>query len=473
MADYRFSLEPLIVQKLEGSRFRVKRCPCGESNRDGKFVPFKGFQDRGYCHSCEAAYGVAKHTCPECKKENAFSRYVDTENAGAYLNDRVGKCLYCPYHYPPKQYFEDTKEENKKGKRKTKAPENLRKLELSCTKEKEVMLSNVNLSPISEPISFIPVPAFKQSLKHYEENYFVEFLLSRFGKEITSQLISRYFIGTSKHWNGATVFWQIDSKGKVRTGKIMLYSPSNGKRSKELHHRPTWVHKALQLPDFSLQQCFVGEHLLKGNNKPVAVVESEKTAIIASLYLPQFIWIAAGSKTGLSELKCQALRGRNVILFPDISKPKENQPTAFELWTRKAKEYAHLAHFRVSDLLERKATESEREQGLDIADYLLRFPLAAFQPNASQLYSNNIAALSGNNYTGRAFSDLIIQGYRFKDGSVYDVLFGHTGELLIPGEQDEAVQRLACFFEKQLQRAFLDDVPCWVHTDNRFVQTNN
>jgi hypothetical protein len=253
----------------------------------------------------------------------------------------------------------------------------------------------------------------------------------------------------------------------------MLYSPSNGKRSKELHHRPTWVHKVLQLPDFSLQQCFVGEHLLKGNNKPVAVVESEKTAIIASLYLPQFIWIAAGSKSGLSELKCQALRGRNVILFPDISKPKENQLTAFELWTRKAKEYAHLAHFRVSNLLERKATNQEREQGLDIADYLLRFPLEAFQPNASQLYSNNIAALSGNNYTGPAFNDLIIQGYRFKDGSVYDVLFDHTGELLIPGEQDEAVRRLADFFEKQLQRAFLDDVPCWVHTDNRFIQTNN
>ena len=65
----------------------------------------------------------------------------------------------------------------------------------------------------------------------------------------------------------------------------MLYSPKTGKRSKEPYHAPNWVHKVLNLPEFSLQQCFFGEHLLKGNTKPVAICESEKTAIIASVYL--------------------------------------------------------------------------------------------------------------------------------------------------------------------------------------------
>ena len=31
----------------------------------------------------------------------------------------------------------------------------------------------------------------------------------------------RYKVGTSKYWDGATVFWQTDNQNKVRTGKIM------------------------------------------------------------------------------------------------------------------------------------------------------------------------------------------------------------------------------------------------------------
>lgn len=35
------------------SRYRiVPKCPCGKSNRDGKFSPLKGYTDKGKCHSC-------------------------------------------------------------------------------------------------------------------------------------------------------------------------------------------------------------------------------------------------------------------------------------------------------------------------------------------------------------------------------------------------------------------------------------
>jgi hypothetical protein len=88
------------------------------------------------------------------------------------------------------------------------------------------------VTPQPKPVSFIPVEVFKASLKGHETNHFVQFLINLFGVEVASQLVSRYFIATSKHWNGATVFWQIDTQGKVRTGKIMLYSPTTGKRVK-------------------------------------------------------------------------------------------------------------------------------------------------------------------------------------------------------------------------------------------------
>jgi hypothetical protein len=218
--------------------------------------------------------------------------------------------------------------------------------------------------------SFIPDELFKASLKAHETNQFVKFLIDLFGVEVASNLVSDYFIATSKHWEGATVFWQIDREGKIRSGKIMLYSPATGKRVKEPFNHIQWVHKALQMPEFELRQCLFGEHLLKDTLKPVAIVESEKTAIIASVYLPEFIWLAVGSLTSLNAEKCSVLKGRSIVLFPDLN--------GFEKWSSKAKELSHLATFTVSDLLERKATEEERKQGFDIADYLIKFHYKAF-----------------------------------------------------------------------------------------------
>lgn len=488
MSSNRFTLEPLLTPKLEKKRSLAKLCPCGKSNSDGKFVPFKDYTDRGYCHSCGLYFNVAQHTCPQCRKEGAFSKYIDGENKETFSNAHVGKCLYCLYHYTPKQYFEDHKEEKEQEKPKQK----LKKNEFSYPKKRvetgqirhykkaeggNFSTGNKELHELhtikSNPVSLIPVSVFKQSLKQHEENHFVQFLINHFGADVTGQLISRYFIGTSKHYKGATVFWQIDSTGKIRTGKIMLYNPDTGKRSKEAHNRPAWVHKAIKHPEFNLQQCFFGEHLLQGNAKPVAIVESEKTAIIASVYLQQFVWIAAGSKTGLNEKKCKVLSGRNVVLFPDISKRQENVPTAFELWTAKAKEFLHFARFSVSGLLEQKATEAERGQGLDLADYLLRFPVQAFQPEPLKILTTDIVAMLGQTCTGKSFNKMIITGMQTKQGCVYDVLFNEQGELVKQGEHSEAVNASAAFFEKNLQPGFLDGVPCWVHVDKRFTTLKN
>lgn len=74
-----------------------------------------------------------------------------------------------------------------------------------------------------------PVESFKQSLKGYAENNLIKYLLKLFGATITKKLIEKYFIGTSKHWHGRNVFWQISITGKVRTGKIMLYNAITGK----------------------------------------------------------------------------------------------------------------------------------------------------------------------------------------------------------------------------------------------------
>jgi hypothetical protein len=118
--------------------------------------------------------------------------------------------------------------------------------------------------------------------------------------------------------------------------------------------------------DYNLQQCFFGEHLLKiYRDKPVAIVESEKSALIASAVFPDLIWLAAGNLNGLSLEKCQVLKSRNVTLFPDLG--------GFEKWLDKARiiEKECNCKINISTLLEDIATPEAKANGYDIADYLI------------------------------------------------------------------------------------------------------
>jgi hypothetical protein len=300
-----------------------------------------------------------RYRCPSCQqRDKTFSLYIDTVT-GEHIHPSVGRCnreSNCGHHYTPKQYFQDNS--------------------ISFETPQPKAYKPRPITPQPKPVSFIPVEVFKDSLKAHNTNHFIQFLVKLLGVEVTSQMVSRYFIATSKHWNGATVFWQIDTQGKVRTGKIMLYSPTTGKRVKEPFNHINWAHTVLKRPEFELRQCLFGEHLLIEKTKPVAIVESEKTAVIASVYLPQFIWVSVGSLTNLTAEKCSILNGRTVTLFPDLN--------GFEKWSKRAKELSHLAIFTVSDLLEIKATEAERKQGLDLADYLVKFDFRAFSQNESE-----------------------------------------------------------------------------------------
>jgi hypothetical protein len=300
--------------------------------------PYKGMKTRYRCPA------------PNCGKDKTFALYIDI-HTGEPLHPSVGRCnreSKCGYHYTPKQYFQD----NPTGQNHPKPYKPLKP------------------APVSKPVSFIPDGIFKASLKAYEKNHFIQYLISLFGMDTAGELIRKYFIGSSNYWQGATVFWQIDRTGKIRTGKIMLYSPTTGKRVKEPSNHINWVHKVIKQPEFALSQCLFGEHLLRDNSKPVAIVESEKTAIIASVYLPQFVWVAFGG-IGFSLDKCQSLKGRKVILFPDLK--------GFDNWNTKAKELSYLTRFQISDLLERKATEAHKREGLDLADYLIQFDFRDFQ----------------------------------------------------------------------------------------------
>ena len=158
----------------------------------------------------------------------------------------------------------------------------------------------------------------------------------------------------------------------------MLYERASGKRVKT--RKVSWVHRELKSErktesdsflntekDFRLSQCFFGEHLLTQNEEtPVGIVESEKTAIVASLFLPELTWLATGGCGNLKpERLAGVIKGRRAFVFPDSSK--------YEVWAakiKKANEDYSLA-IRVSDLLERRLSEEQKNLDCDLADFLL------------------------------------------------------------------------------------------------------
>lgn len=215
--------------------------------------------------------------------------------------------------------------------------------------------------PEPEP-SFIPDEIMRQSFDHYNENYFALWLCSVFGESKALELALAYGLGTSKHWPGACCFWQIDEEWRVRRGKVMLYNAETGKRVTEPRNMVHGVHSLLGMADRKPEPCLFGLHLAAADrSKPVAVVESEKSAIIGAGVRPEAVWMATGGKGTLTRKMLEPLQGRRIILFPDLG--------AFDDWTEKT---AGCPGVEVSDILEKRASAEDRAAGLDVADYLLR-----------------------------------------------------------------------------------------------------
>lgn len=282
--------------------------------------------------------------CPKCNGKKTFTKYIDT-NTNEYLGDHVGRCNKidkCEYHFKPKQFFADNKD----------------CAQVYKPKQKKV-------APPIKPIFKIPIKQLDATLTNYDNNNFALILLKLFGYKDAVRLLTLYEIGTSKKWQGANIFWQIDLNGIIRTGKIMLYDIETNKRVKQPYDHISWVHKDVLKDSYELKQCFFGEHLINQYKlKPIAIVESEKSAIICSYFMPEYVWLSAGNINGLSIEKFKVLKGRKVILFPDLNK-------GFEIWKKQASEFKNIAEVKVSNYLQLIATPEQIINGLDLADYLI------------------------------------------------------------------------------------------------------
>jgi predicted RNA-binding Zn-ribbon protein involved in translation (DUF1610 family) len=346
----------------------------------------------------ELENGSKKHPCPNCG-EKTFVRCID-KNTGDYLPEQYGRCdkeIKCSYHLDPyrdgyAKMIWQQEQGNHSGNWKPQPPA---------------------YQPKQAPkpdLVFIPVDALKPTLnpEGYEHNIFIQNLLSRvpfsFDVRDIERVISQYYLGTvcNGYRAGAITFPFIDKAGNIRAIQVKQFDETNHTTGTDFLHSiiekqyrkkneplPHWLE--LYLNNDLKVSCLFGEHLLsKYTPNPVALVEAPKTAIYGTLYFgfpkqpKNLLWLAVYNLSSLNFDKCKALQGRNVYLFPDLSKDGR----AFELWSNRAKELSELMPgtlFKVSDLLETLAPTELKDSGADIADLLIKLDWRKFRPQQLEL----------------------------------------------------------------------------------------
>ena len=313
--------------------------------------------------------------CPACDKPRSFTRYLDTVT-GELLPSEYGRCdreTKCGYHLGPYRI----------GANGTSYARQIR-LEEKLGRPTYPQPSTVHVRPRCAPPAVVSIPTdvYRATLGHYERNALATLLRQHCGWGVADALLQRFQVGTSAHWPGACVFWLIDEQNRVRGGQVVLYDDT-GHTVKNPRRCLTWAHTALVahcqrlgrpvpvwLIDYVARgqksPCLFGlsQLAVAPATQPIALVESAKTAIVATHYFPHYTWLATMGLSYLTPDRLEPLRGRRVVLWPDAG--------AFTAWRTKAAALLRLGFdVHISEALEKLVTEQERKNGFDLADVLL------------------------------------------------------------------------------------------------------
>ncbi|GAB3525968.1 hypothetical protein GCM10027443_00690 [Pontibacter brevis] len=165
---------------------------------------------------------------------------------------------------------------------------------------------------------------------------------------ITEEHLKKWLIGTDTQGN--TVFGHQKEAGYCVNLKHIAYH-STGSRDKS--RKPFYLKNTA---DNRYGQSLYGLHLLR-EDVPVIVVESEKTAVMASFHYPQYDLVATGGASSLSKEKARALFGRSGYVLHDADE------TGRQLGTWRVL-HGHGLDFTPLELF------PSRDDGYDLADAL-------------------------------------------------------------------------------------------------------
>ena len=127
-------------------------------------------------------FGKGKFICPKCNKKR-FVKYIETET-GHYADSQYGRCdreIKCGYfEYPNGNSI--------------------------------INYNYVVPTPVKP--TYIDREILQKTLTKYEINPLITYLYNHYNKDEVRTTFKKYQVGTSKMYNGATVFWQMDNTGR-------------------------------------------------------------------------------------------------------------------------------------------------------------------------------------------------------------------------------------------------------------------
>ena len=248
------------------------------------------------------------------------------------------------------------------------------------------------VEPPIEYAPFIPAQMVEATESRVTESNLFVWLSGEFGDEAAMMAMRRYRVGATKHTDGcgyrAASLPYINTSGDCVDCKIFHIDPATGSRKtapalmswtdreeKAQELRSTWALAELKKNDKPRKWCNFGDHLLQDDpTAAVCVVESEKTALVASIVYPSRLWIAVGSKNNLNPERCAPYRGREIIIYPDRDnikdKPRKSGIGIEKGWETLARE---LAQAGFSVRIDRTVERHHGEINDDIADIILRY----------------------------------------------------------------------------------------------------
>ena len=275
--------------------------------------------------------------CPQCGRKS-FSPYVDTQS-GEILGEAIGMCSHkvsCGYHRPPtkddiggnahiSQYIKDID-----------------------TRQPYLLEPSVYEGLKSNTL----VDNFSVNLRGFFSN--ADEVLKKYG--VVCGSIGRKYVNF-------TGFPYIQQDGTLKSVKMMMYREDlHRAKDEEGNGIVNWLHyfQGFDKTKQKFDACWFGEQLIDSKEYTydyIGVVESEKTAIIATCCVPNVLWLACGSIGNKKQIIGKGLKTKKVVFFPDAN--------GFENW-REWVMAQRCATWKVSSL------PKSLSGGDDIADVLLK-----------------------------------------------------------------------------------------------------
>lgn len=305
--------------------------------------------------------GSNRYTCPNCGRKKCFTRYIDIET-GRYIADECGKCNHesrCGYHYPPRDYFRDHP-----GQSQTSS------LQPFLVNGIPMVLSKTRKTAVKVPTEVHQTEfynmAWAEAAARRTSPFRTWFESLPFDAQRISQVLAEYYVGATatdivvngRNYGPAAVFWMIDEQGRAHDAKFIAYTPDGHRVEGWGNSMRSVCEKTKTGPQLQeTEKVLFGLHLVPHYpDRPVCIVESEKTALICACHYPEYVWLATGGCGNLQPSKLRPLTGRHVVIYPDSGE--------YDRW-KTCMEKSQHKDYAIVDFMEQYPPNT------DIADVLL------------------------------------------------------------------------------------------------------